>query len=233
MKRLRIRPGVAGLAVLASLLTVSSFIAPSSASAGLLDPVKSLVPTPLLSPITTVLSSPTPLPSVPIVDPLLNSLASPLPTVTGVPAVPLPGQLNDTIGGITGLLGGSTSPTPGTGSGSGSGSSHPTTGTSTGRTAGHGSGSGTKTSHTGVSGLTSLDGIGVITPAEAFEAPYATLSRQAVSKAAGRVLALAGPLAPPLMLAIAALAVLLMLSRGSTRLVKLDVAGLARRTWRI
>ena len=33
--------------------------------------------------------------------------------------------------------------------------------------------------------------------------------------------------------AILALAVLLMLSRGSTRLVKLDVAGIARRTWRI
>ncbi len=49
----------------------------------------------------------------------------------------------------------------------------------------------------------------------------------------GRALDLAGPLAPPLLLACIALGVLLMLSRGSTRLVKLDVAGLARRTWQI
>jgi hypothetical protein len=84
-----------------------------------------------------------------------------------------------------------------------------------------------------VSGLTSLDGIGVISPGQAFDAPYGTVTSQAVQKAAGRALSLAAPLAPPLMLAIFALAVLLMLSRGSTRLVKLDVAGLARRTWRI
>jgi hypothetical protein len=81
--------------------------------------------------------------------------------------------------------------------------------------------------------LTTLDGIGVITPGASFDAPYGTVTSQAVSKAAGRALHLVGPLAPPLMLAIFALAVLLMLSRGSTRLVKLDVAGLARRTWRI
>jgi hypothetical protein len=150
--------------------------------------------------------------------------------VTGVPAVPLPGQLNDTVGAITGLLGGGSkgTPSPGPVTG-GTGTSH----TTTGRGAGTSTGSSTTRSHTGVSGLTSLDGIGVISPGEAFEAPYATLSRQAVSKAAGRALSLAGPLAPPLMLAIAALAVLVMLSRGSTRLVKLDVAGLARRTWRI
>jgi hypothetical protein len=81
--------------------------------------------------------------------------------------------------------------------------------------------------------LTTLDGIGVITPGDSFDAPYGTVTGQAVQKAAGRALDLVGPLSPPLLLAFLALAVLLMLSRGSTRLVKLDVAGLARRTWRI
>ena len=234
MKRIRIRPGVAALAVLASLLTYSSLIAPSSASAGLLDPLKSLVPTPVLSPVTNILTSPSPLPSIPVVDPLVSNLLSPVPTVTGVPGVPLPGQLNDTVNGITGLLGGgSTSPTPGTGTGTSSGSSNQTGGKTTGTTGTHGAGSSATTSHTGVSGLTTLDGIGVISPAGSFDAPYGTVTGQAVQKAAGRALSLAAPLAPPLMLAIAALAVLLMLSRGSTRLVKLDVAGLARRTWRI
>jgi hypothetical protein len=158
--------------------------------------------------------------------------------VTGVPGVPLPGQLNDTVGGIEGLLGlggsqgkPSHGPVSGTGkslTGHTSGSGH-STGTNT-RTAG---GSSPNRSHTGVSGLTSLDGIGIITPGESFNAPYGAITQQAVSKAAGRALELAGPLAPPLMLAFVALAVLLMLSRGSARLVKLDVAGLARRTWRI
>jgi hypothetical protein len=157
--------------------------------------------------------------------------------VTGVPGVPLPGQLNDTVGGIEGLLGlgGSTKPTPapvtgGTGS---TGQTSGGTGRSTGKTTGSTGGSTTNTSHTGVSGLTTLDGIGVITPGASFDAPYGTVTGQAVQKAAGRALDLVGPLSPPLMLAVFALAVLLMLSRGSTRLVKLDVAGLARRTWRI
>ena len=78
-----------------------------------------------------------------------------------------------------------------------------------------------------------LDGIVVITPGESFDAPYASITGQAAKKAAGRALDLAGPLAPPLLLGCIALGVLMMLSRGSTRLVKLDVAGLARRTWQI
>jgi len=198
-----------------------------------------LLPTPLpsesLAPLVQQLPLPTttplPLPSVPIVGSILPS-----PTVTGVPGVPLPGQLNDTVGGIEGLLGlgGSTNPTPGPVSG-GTGSTGQSGGTggSKGTTAGHTGGSGANQSHAGVSGLTTLDGIGVITPDASFDAPYGTVTGQAIRKAAGRALDLVGPLSPPLMLAFIALAVLLMLSRGSTRLVKLDVAGLARRTWRI
>jgi len=203
------------------------FIYPAAhAQAGLL-PVP--LPSVSLTPLPVPTSSPLPLPSVPIVGDLL----SPTPTVTGVPGVPLPGQLNDTVSGITGLLGlGGNTGTP----------SQPTTGgTSSGSTksgtTGHSSGtsttSNTNRSHVGTSGLTVLDGIGVITPGESFDAPYASITGQAAKKAAGRALDLAGPLAPPLLLACIALGVLLMLSRGSTRLVKLDVAGLARRTWQI
>ena len=161
----------------------------------------------------------------------------PTPAVTGVPPVPLPGQLNDTVGGIIGLLGGgsTTNPSPGPVTGGGSGHTGQTTGSGSGHSSGSkaGTGSTSKTTHTGVSGLTSLDGVGVISPGEAFEGAYGTVTGQAVSKAAGRALSLAAPLAPPLLLAILALGMLLMLSRGSTRLVKLDVAGIARRTWRI
>ena len=203
------------------------FIYPvANAHAGLLpvpSPSVSLPPLPL--PTTT----PVPLPSVPIVGDLLN----PTPTVTGVPPIPLPGQLNDTVGGITGLLGlnGSNGPVQ-----------NPTGGSTTGgTTGGHTTGgsrsssttSSTSRSHIGSSGLTVLDGIGVITPSQSFDAPYATITGEATKKAAGRALDLAGPLAPPLALGLIALGVLAMLSRGSTRLVKLDVAGIARRTWRI
>ena len=162
---------------------------------------------------------------------------NPNPTVTGVPAIPLPGQLNDTVGGITGLLGlnGNTGSPPQGTTGGTTGSSQ--TGGSTGHTTGTSktspkSGS-TARSHVGSSGLTVLDGIGVITPGQSFDAPYATITGQAAKKAAGRALELAAPLAPPLVLGLIALGVLMMLSRGSTRLVKLDVAGIARRTWRI
>jgi len=157
---------------------------------------------------------------------------SPNPTVTGVPGIPLPGQLNDTVGGITGLLGLNGTPTQGTTGGT-------TGGTQTGGTTGHTTSKtapksgGTTRSHVGSSGLTVLDGIGVITPGQAFDAPYATITGQAAKKAAGRAFDLAAPLAPPLVLGLIALGVLAMLSRGSTRLVKLDVAGIARRTWRI
>jgi len=180
------------------------FIYPAAhAQAGLL-PVP--LPSVSLTPLPLPTSSPLPLPSVPIVGDLL----SPTPTVTGVPGVPLPGQLNDTVTGITGLLGlGGTSST-----------------STTSKTGG-------ARSHIGTSGLTVLDGIGVITPGESFDAPYASITGQAAKKAAGRALDLAGPLAPPLLLGCIALGVLMMLSRGSTRLVKLDVAGLARRTWQI
>jgi len=204
------------------------FIYPAAhAQAGLLPvppPSVSLTPLPLPT------SSPLPLPSVPIVGDLL----SPTPTVTGVPGVPLPGQLNDTVTGITGLLGlGGTTNTPsqpasgGTSSGSTKGGTSGHSGTSTT------SKTGGARSHIGTSGLTVLDGIGVITPGESFDAPYASITGQAAKKAAGRALDLAGPLAPPLLLGCIALGVLMMLSRGSTRLVKLDVAGLARRTWQI
>jgi hypothetical protein len=219
-------------AALATWAACALFVFPAShASAGLLPklPVPSLSVPPLELPLPT--STPTALPTVPIVGNVL-----PTPTVTGVAPIPLPGQLNDTVGGVTGLLGPGSQTTPsqgpaaGTGSGqtSGGGSGH-----TSGSKAGTGTGSKSSTSHTGVSGLTSLDGIGVISPGEAFDGAYGTVTGQAIQKAAGRALNLAAPLAPPLMLAITALAVLLMLSRGSTRLVKLDVAGLARRTWRI
>jgi len=169
------------------------------------------------------------LPSVPIVGDLL----SPTPTVTGVPGVPLPGQLNDTVSGITGLLGlGGNTGTPSQPTTGGTSSGSTKSGT-TGRSSGTSTTSNTNRSHVGTSGLTVLDGIGVITPGESFDAPYASITGQAAKKAAGRALDLAGPLAPPLLLACIALGVLLMLSRGSTRLVKLDVAGLARRTWQI
>ena len=203
----------------------------TNAHAGLLPVPLPSVSLPPLLPLPT--STPLPLPSVPIVGDLLN----PNPTVTGVPPIPLPGQLNDTVGGITGLLGlnGTTgSPVQNPTGGS-------TGGTQTGGTTGHTTGTSkssslsgtTARSHIGSSGLTVLDGIGVITPGQSFDAPYATITGQAAKKAAGRALDLAGPLAPPLMLGLVALAVLAMMSRGSTKLVKLDVAGLARRTWRI
>jgi len=219
-------------AALATWAACALFVFPASrASAGLLPqlPVPSLSLPPLQLPLPT--ETPLPLPSVPIVGSLI-----PTPTVTGVAPIPLPGQLNDTVGGITGLLGGGTTTNPSPGPVTGGGSGQTTgggSGHSSGSKAGTSTGSNTSTSHTGVSSLTSLDGIGVISPGEAFDGPYGTVTGQAIQKAAGRVLSLAAPLAPPLMLAIAALAVLLMLSRGSTRLVKLDVAGLARRTWRI
>ena len=186
-----------------------------------------------LPPLPLPTSTPLPLPSLPIVGDLL----SPTPAVTGVPPIPLPGQLNDTVGGITDLLGlNGLTGTPSKGPTGGS-----TGGTQTGGTTGHTSGTSnssrtsgsTNRSHVGSSGLTVLDGIGVITPGEAFDAPYASITGQAAKKAAGRALDLAGPLAPPVVLSLIALGVLMMLSRGSTRLVKLDVAGVARRTWRI
>ncbi|TMK83493.1 MAG: hypothetical protein E6G46_03185 [Actinobacteria bacterium] len=203
------------------------FIYPAAhARAGLLPVPLPSVSLPAL-PLPT--SSPALLPSVPIVGDLL----SPTPTVTGVPGVPLPGQLNDTVGGITGLLGlGGKTGTPSQGPTTGGTSSGSPKGT-TGRSSGTSTTSNTNRSHVGTSGLTVLDGIGVITPGESFDAPYASITGQAAKKAAGRALDLAGPLAPPLLLACIALGVLMMLSRGSTRLVKLDVVGLARRTWQI
>jgi hypothetical protein len=216
---------------LATWVACALFAVPSAhATATHLIPIP--VPSVSLPPVLQLpLPTASPLPSLPIVGGLL-----PHPSVTGVPGVPLPGQLNDTVGGIEGLLGlgGSKgNPTPGPVSGIGNGSTGQKSGNGAGRSTGKNPNVSTNRSHTGVTGLTTLDGIGIITPDQYFSAPYGTVTRQAVSKAAGRVLALVGPLAPPLMLAIVALAVLLMLSRGSTRLVKLDVAGLARRTWRI
>jgi hypothetical protein len=191
------------------------------------------LPSVSLTPLPLPTTTPLPLPSVPIVGDLL----SPTPTVTGVPAIPVPGQLNDTVGGITGLLGlnGSNGPVQNPTGGSTTGGT--TTGGTTGSQTTGGSKSSTTSStsrsHIGSSGLTVLDGIGVITPGQSFDAPYATITGDAAKKAAGRALDLAGPLAPPLVLGLIALGVLAMLSRGSARLVKLDVAGLARRTWRI
>jgi len=200
-----------------------------NAHAGLPLPLPSVS----LPPLPLPTSSPLPLPSVPIVGDLL----SPTPTVTGVPAIPLPGQLNDTVGGITGLLGlnGTNGPVQNpTGGGTGGSTSGGTTGGhTTGGSKSSSTTSSTSRSHIGSSGLTMIDGIGVITPSQSFDAPYATITGEATKKAAGRALDLAGPLAPPLVLGLIALGVLAMLSRGSTRLVKLDVAGLARRTWRI
>jgi hypothetical protein len=199
-----------------------------------------LIPTPIptisLPSLPLPSQLPVPVPSLPIVNDLLPS-----PTVTGVPPVPLPGQLNDTVNGVTndvtGLLGlsGSNGPNqPGThGSGTGStstgtgGTSHGSTKTTTGKT------SLSHNTSTGANGQTVLDGIGVIQPGEAFAGTYGAMAGRAAQKAAGRALTLAGPLAPPLLLSVIALGVLMMMSRGSTKLVKLDVAGLARRTWRI
>lgn len=217
---------------LAAWAACALFLVPATnAHAGLL-PVP--LPTVSLTPLPLPTSTPLPLPSVPIVGDLL----SPTPTVTGVPAIPLPGQLNDTVGGITGLLGlngltGTPSQGP-TGGSTGGTQTGGTTGRTTTGTSGSTQTSGTANrSHVGSSGLTVLDGIGVITPGEAFDAPYASITGQAAKKAAGRALDLAAPLAPPVVLGLIALGVLMMLSRGSTRLVKLDVAGIARRTWRI
>ena len=158
---------------------------------------------------------------------------SPTPTVTGVPGIPLPGQLNDTVTGITGLLGlnGTTGSPVQNPTGGSTGSTQ--TGGTTGRSSSTSSTTSGARSHVGSSGLTVLDGIGVITPGQSFDAPYATITGQAAKKAAGRAIDLVAPLAPPLMLGLIALGVLMMLTRGSTKLVKLDVAGLARRTWRI
>lgn len=218
---------------LATWATFALFIYPATTShAGLLPVPLPSVSLPPLLPLPT--SSPLPLPSLPIVGDLLD----PTPTVTGVPGIPLPGQLNDTVGGITGLLGlnGNTN-TPAQPAGGNDGSTSQTGGSSSGGPTGSSTTSRPSTSssrsHAGTSGLTLLDGIGVITPAESFDAPYASITGQAAKKAAGRALDLAAPLAPPLLLGLIALGVLVMLTRGSTRLVKLDVAGLARRTWRI
>src|SRR5258706_11761579 len=162
------------------------FIVPvTNAHAGLLSgplPSVSLPPLPLPT------STPVPLPSVPIVGDLLN----PTPKVTGVPGIPLPGQLNDTVGGITGLLGlnGTTgSPVQKPTGGTTGGTTGSTSGTSTSSTQ---SGSAAR-SHVGSSGLTVLDGIGVITPGQSFDGPYATITGQAAKKAAGRAIDLAAP----------------------------------------
>jgi len=204
------------------------FVYPAAhANAGLLP-----IPIPTVSvpslPLPT--ESPIPLPSLPIVNDLL-----PAPSVTGVPPVPLPGQLNDTVNEVTGLLGlGGTNGTnnpgttgPGTTDRSGTGTSRTTTGHTTGKS------TTTKTPKGSQKGSTILDGIGVIQPGEAFTGGYGTMATDAARKAAGRALALAAPLAPPLLLSLMALGMLMMLSKGSTKLVKLDVAGIARRTWRI
>ncbi|MGZ4213764.1 MAG: hypothetical protein ACXVQV_11075, partial [Actinomycetota bacterium] len=86
---------------------------------------------------------------------------------------------------------------------------------------------------TGSSGLTTIDGLGVLTSGITIRSPYAAIAGDAIRRAAGRALHLAGPLAPPLLLGCIALAVLLALSRGSTSLVKIDTAGIAGRRWRI
>jgi len=148
---------------------------------------------------------PVPLPSLPI-DEIL-------PTVT---ASPLPGQLNDTVKSLTALLGldGGTNPTPGGGTGAGNG----TTGTT-----------GTTTDPTGT---TELGGLAPLT-GTSLSTGYAAIAGRAVSKAAGRALRLAGPFAPPLVLAGIVLLVLYMISNGSQRLVKIDTAAIARRSWRL
>ncbi|MGZ4104115.1 MAG: hypothetical protein ACXVP8_02520 [Actinomycetota bacterium] len=230
MRRIIVRYVVATAVTAVSLATCVFFLSAAPASAGLTDLLPSLDPTPIVSPVTNLLSSPTPLTST--VDNLLSP--SPTPTVTGVPSVPVTGTLNDTINQLTGTLGltsPTSSPDPTSGGSGGNGSTGTTTtgsGANTATSTGNGS---LATGHS--SGLTMIDGLGVLTSGITIRSPYGAIAGDAIRRAAGRALHLAGPLAPPLLLGCIALAVLLALSRGSTSLVKIDTAGIAGRRWRI
>jgi hypothetical protein len=69
--------------------------------------------------------------------------------------------------------------------------------------------------------------------ASALSSGYAAIAGRGAAKAAGRILHLAGPLAPPLVLAGLVLGILYMLGHGSQRLVKLDPVGVTKRRWRL
>ena len=128
---------------LATWAACALFVFPASnASAGLLPklPVPSLSLPPLVPQLPLPTSTPLPLPSVPILGSLL-----PIPTVTGVPPIPLPGQLNDTVGGITGLLGlGGNQTSPSQGPVAGTGHTGQTSGSGTGHTSGSKAGTGNR-----------------------------------------------------------------------------------------
>lgn len=68
--------------------------------------------------------------------------------------------------------------------------------------------------------------------APAVDPPYGSLAGHAIVKAAGRAFDLAGPLAPPMILAGIILGLFVALSRGSNRLVKVEQVT-SKRTYRI
>jgi len=169
----------------------------------------SVGPLPSLSDVTGIL--PTPVQSV--LDPVTGTLDSVTGTVTGT--------LNDTITTVDNLL----RPQDRSGEGNGGG-----TGTSGGSTTG-----GSKTSgHKGSKGgTTTLGGAFTTVTGAQFRSPYGTTAGHAAAHAASRALHLLGPLAPALLLAALAFGVLMILTRGSARLVKIDPSGIAKRTWRL
>jgi hypothetical protein len=215
-------------AMIAAAMLGAAFVLPIAAHAsapngGLLDPI---LPTPsassgVLDPLLDLLpsTSPLPLPSLPGVDDIVDPVTSLVE--------PLPGQLNDTITDITDLLLPQDQPQPGGSTGTGGGN------TSTGGSKGSKGSTGTKS---GSGGTTAIGGIGPFTTTitgAAFSSPYGATAGRAAAHAAGRALRLLGPLAPALLLAALAFGVLIALTRGSQRLVKLDQISVAKRTWRL
>lgn len=147
----------------------------------------------------------------------------------------LPGELNDVIIGplpdLGGLLG---EPSPGTspsgngeGGSTGGGNGGSTSGGSTSGGSSNGSGSGTEGGSEG-GRATTEDGRPVAT-----RVPYISTTGRAAVAALSRAVDLMGPFAAPLILALAAMGVLIGLSRGSTRLVKLERANIFRQTYKL
>jgi hypothetical protein len=192
---------------------------PSSSSGdllgGLTDTVGGLLPT----------ESALPLPSLPSVGDVTGILPSPVQSVLD----PVTGVLNDTITTVDDLL------LPQDRSGGGTNGGGGTTTSGGGSSTTHGGSKTSKSASRSTKSTTSLGGVGAFTTVTGaqFRSPYGTTAGHAAAKAASRALHLMAPLAPALLLAAIAFGVLMMLTRGSQRLVKIDPSGIAKRTWRL